>query len=238
MIVFWRLFLAFILTDMFFFHKTINESRKINPIRTTVLQLVIFWTIALGLCHNYLTMQWPFLDLINMPGWACIILCGLFQAFADEYFQYGGKMKYGYLATFFVKNFANLFFLFLCVPFHTLYETGNFFAEASIIFCVGVVIVLRLLGWLSMSIEQDFYGKESASLDERWMLMIMRLIFFLLMLLPGIRWLILLIIWLATCIYARNSRLLDISKSAFYVGIWGSVIIGALLRYRLYFLDL
>ncbi len=234
MIVFWRLFLAYFLTDFVFFHKTINQVRKENRTRGMILHASVFLLWSLALCQGYLTMSWPFLELINLPGWVCILLFGTFHVFTDDLFQFGGKCKHGFVITFFLKNAVNILFLFLCVPFEVLYETGNFFAEPWIIFCVGLVLSTRVLGWGLLSVEQDRFGERDVSFDERLMLTIVRAIFFLIMLLPGWRWTVLLAVWLGTCMYARKIRFMDISNFVFYAGTVGAVLIGFLVRLRFY----
>lgn len=237
MIVFWRLFLAYFLTDFVFFHNTINRVRKEQRAKGIFLHGLVFLFWSFTLCQGYLTMKWPFLELVDLPGWACILLFGLFHISTDDLFQFGGKCKYGFVLTFLVKNAVNILFLFLCVPFHVLYETGNFFAEPWIIFCVGLVCSTRVLGWGLIAFEQDRHGLEYVSFDERLMLMIVRAIFFLIMLLPGWRWIGLLLVWFGACMYARKIRLMDVSNFVFYVGALGAVFIGFLVRLRFYLMS-
>ena len=234
MIVFWRLFLTFFLTDFVFFHKTINQLEKENWLKASALHSAVFLFWAYLLCYGYLTMPWPFLELFHLPGWMCILLCCAFHVFSDRFFQFGGKMRHGYVLTFFTKIFANLLFLFLCVPFRVLYETGNFFAESWVIFLVGLVTATSVIGWFIFSIEQDRYGRDYPTFDERWLLMMVRAIFFLIMLLPGWRWMVWLLVWYGACVYARKIRLMDVSHAAFYIGVFGAVLVGFLVRLRFY----
>ena len=66
------------------------------------------------------------------------------------------------------------------------------------------------------------------------MMLMVRTIFYLIMLLPGARWLILFVVWFSGCIYARRIRLMDVSNVTFYIGILGAAFIGFLVRLRLY----
>ena len=234
MIVFWRLFLAFFLTDFVFFHQTINILEERNRAKAIALHAGVFLFWSFLLCYGYQTMPWPFLELFSVPGWVCILLFCVFHVFSDQYFQFGGKIRHGHVLTFFVKTFVNLLFLFLCVPFKALYETGNFFVEPWVIFLVGLVTATRVLGWFIFAIEQDRYGRDYPTFDERWLLMMVRAIFFLIMLLPGWRWAVLLGVWYLACLYARKIRLMDVSTAAFYIGAFGSVLAGFLVRMRFY----
>lgn len=234
MIVFWRLFLAYFLTDFVFFHKTINQVREEKPVKGAILHSAVFLFWGFLLCKNYLTMEWPFLELFDLPGWVCILLFCAFHVSTDGLFQFGGKCKHGFVLTFFLKNIVNLLFLFLCVPFKVLYETGNFFAEPWIVFCAGLVVATRVIGWGLIAVEQDRHGVKYISFDERLVLMIVRAIFFLIMLLPGWRWRVLFFVWLFICMYARRIRLMDVSNFVFYVGAFGAAFIGFLVRLRFY----
>ena len=122
MIVFWRLFLAVTLTDFVFFHKAMHQQEREARVKAMVIRAVSFAVLALLFCHRYLTEGWPFLEEVTLPGWVCILLFAAFHGFTDHYFQLGGKIKYGYTISFFLKNFINTLFLVLIAPFRTLYE--------------------------------------------------------------------------------------------------------------------
>ncbi len=235
MIVFWRLFLAYFLTDFVFFHRTAQVPRPEHKLRNKLLHAVAFIGWGLLLCYGYLAMEWPFLELVNMPGWVCIVCFALFHVCTEDLFDLGGKIKHGYLTGFCLKTLVNLLFLFLCVPFEALYHTGSFFVEQWVIFCVGLVCATRVLGRFLYAMDQDRFGQLHTTFDERWMLMTVRAIFFLIMLLPGWRWTVLLVVWFSACLYARNIRLLDISKLTFYAGMFGATLLGLLVRLRFYY---
>ncbi|MBR2082490.1 MAG: hypothetical protein IJ876_05740 [Elusimicrobiaceae bacterium] len=234
MIVFWRLFLALFLTDFVFFHRSIHRIQQKSRLQAMAIRSVTFAILALAFCHRYLTHPWPFLEEFTLPGWVCIILFALFHGFTDYYYQFGGKVKGGYTLTFFIKNTINVLFLVLMAPFKTLYETGNFFAEPWVVFLVGVVLATRVLGWFIFAVEQDKYGREYPTFDEQWLLALVRAVFFLIMLLPGLRWAVVFVVWMGTCIYARRIRLIDVPRWAFLVGAFGAAFIGLLVRLRLY----
>lgn len=234
MIVFWRLCLALFLTDCVFFQRTLYKMQQESHWKAMAIRSTAFSAMALALCWRYLTMGWPFLEEVTLPGWACIILFALFHGFTDYYFQFTGKCKYGSTLTFFVKNFVNILFLILIAPFNTLYETGNFFAEPWVVFLVGLVLAMRVLGWLIFALEQDIYGREYPSFDEQWLLALVRAIFFLVMLLPGVRWAVVFVVWMGACLYARRIRLLDLPMWAFFLGAFGAAFIGFLVRLRFY----
>ena len=235
MIVFWRLFLSLYLADFLLFHKLHKIEQK-NRTHAVEIRTGVFLVAAFWLCRHYLMLAWPFFGVVNLPGWVCVLLLGAFYACVHQWFNFNGKMRYGYLLTFAAKNVLLWLFLFLCTPFLVVYQTGNFFAQPWMIFCVGVVMVTFLAGWFLGALELDIIGERVISFDEQWMMMMVRLIFFLIMLLPGVRWLILFVVWLATCIYARKIRLMDVASSMFYTGVVLSTVIGLLVRFRIYWI--
>ena len=236
MIVFWRLFLALCLTDFVLLHDSLVHLLKLNRWKLMAARSGLFAVLALALCHNYLTEGWPFIADVILPGWVCILLFALFHGVIDRYFGLGGKMKWGYTLSFFLKNFVNILLLVLIAPFRELYESGNFFAEHWIIFLVGLVLCTYVLGWFIFAIEKDKYGRDYPTFDEQWLLAVVRAIFFLSMMLPGWRWAVVLTVWLGACMYARRNRLLDVPAWAFYMGAFGAAFIGFLVRLRFYFL--
>lgn len=235
MIVFWRLFLALFLTDFLFFDKTLHTAQGKKRYWAVTLRSVGVLGFSLLFCWKYLTMPWPFLHpSFLLPGWFCIACFALFHALTDCYFHFGGKIKYGYTGAFLLRNLVNVWFIVLIAPFKTLYETGTLFAEPWIVFCAGFVIATRAIGCLIFALEQDLYGRDYPSFDEQWMLALMRAIFFLGMLLPGIRWAVLFVIWLGACLYARRIRLLDVPSWAFWLCVFGASFVGFLIRLRFY----
>lgn len=236
MIVFWRLFLALCLTDFVLLQDSLVQVLKLNRWKLIVARSGLFALLALALCHNYLTEGWPFIADVILPGWVCILLFALFHGVSDHYFELGGKMKVGYTLSFFLKNFVNILFLVLIAPFRELYTSGNFFAEHWIVFLVGLVLCTYVLGWFIFALEKDAYGRDYPTFDEQWLLAVVRAIFFLSMMLPGWRWIVVLTVWLGACMYARRNRLLDVPAWAFYMGAFGATFIGFLVRLRFYFL--
>ena len=236
MIVFWRLFLALFLTDFVFLNHSLTRFWKDSRLKEMAVRTGVFVVLALAFCHRYLAEGWPFLEEVTLPGWVCILIFALFHEVTVNYFRLGGKIKYGYTLSFFLQNFVNILFLVLISPFRALYETGNFFAEHWIVFLVGLVLSTHVLGWFIFAIEQDKYGRDYPTFDEQWLLALVRAVFFLIMMLPGWRWMIVFAVWLGTCLYARRNRLIDVPMWAFYVGAFGSAFFGLLVRLRFYFL--
>lgn len=233
MIVFWRMFLAMFMADTLLFHKMLKMQEE-NRLKATLVRTGFFVVSSFALCWNYLTVEWPFLGFWHISGWFCILLMSILYAGIHQFFDFGGKMKHGHLLTFFVKMSYIFLVLFLCAPLRVLYETGHFFAQPGMIFLVGLVLVTRVLEWFITSVEQDSFGRMVRTFDEQWLMMMVRAICYLIMLLPGVRWLILFVIWFLTCLYARHIRLMDVSRVAFYGGIFGSALIGLLARFRIY----
>jgi len=235
MIVFWRLFLTYFLTEFILgFESTEHQGPAIYRTRRILTHGLVLLLLSLLFCSEYLTMKWPLLELVDLPGWLVITVFSLFCMFTGYFFRFGGKIKYGYFLSFFGKTVVNLLFLFLCSPFHVLYQTGSFFAEPWIVFFSGLVLATRVVGLFLFTLEQDRYGRDFPTFDEQWLLMMARAIFFLVMLLPGYRWVVLLTVWGASCLYARKIRLIDVSNLSFYAGMFAAILLGFLVRLRFY----
>lgn len=234
MIVFWRLVLAYYLADIAFYGRRFYCWRTCSRAKTAAAHGILFFLICAGLTYPYLNMPWPFLDLFNLPGWVCIGLFTLFHIFTDEWFTLPASLKYHHTLTFVFHDAVNLLFLFLCVPFDALYETGHFAAEGWMYGLAGLAVALFGVGNFCYLAEKDKYGRDYPTPDEQWMMKTCRAIFFLIMLLPGWRWVLWLVIWWLACLYARRIRLMDVSNISFYFGFPAAVILGLLVRYRMY----
>ena len=234
MIVFWRLFLAWMLTDFVFSSYLFSWFRQAKRTVKIVLRVTILALLALAFCHHYLTEAWPFVPGVFLPGWVCVLSFALFHEFVAYFYDLGGQLKYGYTLTFVLQLLANGLFITLISPFRALYETGNFFAEPWVVFLAGLVVATRVLGGFIFALEQDKYGRDYPTFDEQWLLALVRAIFFLVMMLPGLRWAVAFVVWLGACLYARSIRLLDMPGWAFYLGVFGAGFIGLLVRLRFY----
>ncbi len=234
MIVFWRLFLAWMLTDFVFSLRSLAGLRSTKHLVCVGLRLALLVVLSLVFCHRYLAEGWPFVPGVFLPGWVGVLLFALFHEFTAYYYDVSGKIKYGYTLTFSLQMLMNVLFIVLISPFRALYETGNFFAEPWVVFLGGLVVATRVIGWFIFAVEQDVYGREYPTFDEQWLLGVVRAIFFLVMLLPGLRWAVAFVVWLGACLYARNIRLLDMPSWAFYLGVFGAGFIGLLVRLRFY----
>lgn len=235
MIVFWRLFLAMFAADFLLLHK-MWQLRAHSQTKATLVRVAFFYVFAFGLCGKYLAMQWPFFGVWDLPGWVCVILLGILFGIVHQFFNYGGQFKHGHIVTCLAKLSLFFLLLFLTAPLQTLYETGHFFAQPAMIFMVGLVMSSRIIEWPIAALEQDKYGSLFLTVDEGWIMTLVRALFYLIMLLPGVRWLILFIVWLSACLYARHIRLMDVSRSMFYLSVIGSSVIGLLVRLRIYWI--
>lgn len=234
MIVFWRLVLAYYLADIAFYGRRFYCWRDRCATKATAAHGLLFYVICAALTYPYLNMEWPFLDLFPLKGWVCIALFTVFHIFSDEWFRLPSSLKLHDTLSFLLHDFINLLFLFLCVPFNALYETGRLAAEPWVVALVGLVITVLFVGRLCYLVEKDLYGRDYPTPDEQLMMKISRAIFFLIMLLPGWRWLFLLAAWWFACVYARRVRLFDVSNFSFYFGLPAAIVIGFLVRMRIY----
>ena len=234
MIVFWRLFLAYYLADFALYGKRFYSYGTGHPWKAAAARGVLFFLLALVFCWQYLNMQWSFFGLAHIRGWAALFPITALYVFSDGWFKLSGVHKYHNTLSFVLHDLFNLLVLFLAVPFRALYDTGSFFAETGVIFFVGLLFVTKVLGNFIFCVEKDLYGRDFPTMDEHWIMMLMRAIFFLIMLLPGWRWAVLLVVWFLACVYARKIRLMDISSFAFYFGFGVTCVVSWLVHWRVY----
>lgn len=234
MIVFWRLFLAYYLADLVLYGKRFFEWHRRKKWQASLLHFTAFYALGCALSYNYLSLDWPFFGLWEMKGWLCLALFSVFHIATDEWFYVSPRLKFHSTLTFLLHDAANLLFLFLCVPFDALAQTGRLAGEPWIVFLVGLTLSTKVVGALMFVLEKDLYGRDYPTPDEEYLLMLKRAIFFLLMLLPGWRWLFLVLAWWAACWYARKERMLDMSSLSLYAGSALAVIIGFFVRIHFY----
>lgn len=234
MIVFWRLFLAYYIADFALYGKRFYCYGECHPWKLALARGILFWAVAMVLCRLYLTMPWSLCGITEVPGWVALLPMTAFYIFSDGWFKISGTRKFHNTLSFVLHDTFNFLVLLLCVPFHALYETGSFFAEKWVIFCVGLMLVTKVLGTFIFCVEKDLYGRDYPTADERWIMMMVRAIFFLTGLLPGWRWLFLTCGCWACVVYARKIRLMDVSGFAFYFGFGVTCLISWAVHWRVY----
>ena len=139
MIVFWRLFLAYYIADFALYGKRFYCYGECHPWKLALARGILFWAAAMVLCRLYLTMPWSLCGITDVPGWVALLPMTAFYIFSDGWFKISGTRKFHNTLSFVLHDTFNFLVLLLCVPFHALYETGSFFAEKWVIFCVGLM---------------------------------------------------------------------------------------------------
>jgi len=231
MIVFWRLVLVYYICAILFYNQRFFAWRERHPNGASVLQTVVFGALAAFLCLPYLTLDWPVADIWSMPGWGGIIIVSVLYSIINRLFVYRKGQKRGYTLTFLIHDVLAILALLVCSPLYELYRSGDLMSEPVTLFWIGVIVVTRMFSIFIYMVEQDLYGRDYPTLDESFVTMLMRLIFFLIVLLPGWRWVLWFIVWFLACVEADRNRLMDLSRFAFYFSIFGATAIGFLVRY-------
>lgn len=234
MIIFWRLVLVYYLCAVLFYNQRFFAWRDRHERFAYLLQGGVFAVLGFLFCSSYLMMDWQVAEVWPIPGWSAILLLAGFYMLINRLFVYRLTQQKGHSAVFLLHDVIAIGFLLSCSPLEALYHTGSFMVEPWVVFGVGVLIVTKMFSIFIYMVEQDQYGRDIPTIDESFVTMLMRLIFFLIMLLPGWRWVIWVIIWFWACLLARRNRLMDISPFAFYFSVLGSVVCGFLVRYGWY----
>lgn len=234
MIVFWRLVLTYYICAVLFYNRRFFAWRDRHPYGAALCQGISFLIVSAAVCWPYLSLDWRVADIWFMPGWAAVGVVSLVYMGINRLFVYRPDQQKGYTATFLAHDIAAILALFICAPLHTLYHTGNFMAEPFILFCVGLLVVTKMFSVFIYMVEMDLYGRDYPTIDESVMTMLMRLIFFLIMLLPGWRWVLWFLVWFYACGEAHRIRLMDFSRFALYFSALGATAVGFLVRYSWY----
>ena len=235
MIVFWRLLLAYYICAVIFYNRRFFAWRDKHRIFAHTLEGVCFAAIAAVLCKSYLSLNWQLADLWPMPGWLGILAIAAVYAVDNRLFVFRAEQKHGYAWTFLAHEIVFLLACLACSPLDVLYHTGDLTAEYGTVCAVGVLIVTKMFNVFVYMVEQDMYHRtELPTLDENALTMLMRLIFFLIMLLPGWRGIIGFFIWFWACGEAHQNRLIDFSRFALYFGAFGATAVGLLVRFSWY----
>lgn len=232
--VFWRLVLAYYICAVLFYNHPFFAWRCRRPALTAFVQGAAFVILGAALCWPWLNLPWPFMELWDLPPWICLVILGAFYTFNNWLFVYRADQKKYHALTFLAHDALAILFIFLCSPFKVLYETGNPVAEPWVIFLVGVLVVTKMFSVFIYMVEQDLYGRDFPTMDESFVTMLMRLIFYLIVLLPGWRWVLWFLVWLWACRVARKNRLMDFSRFALYFSALGATAMGFLTKWSFY----
>lgn len=234
MSVFWRLLLAYYVAAVLFYNRPFFAWRDRRPVLSGFVQGGVFFILGAALTWPWLELEWPFLDVWDLQGWFCLLFLSAFYVFNNWLFVYRAGQQKNHALTFAAHDSLAVLFIFLCAPFKVLYETGNPVAEPWVIFCVGVLVVTKMFSVFIYMAEQDMYGRDFPTIDESFITMLMRLIFFLIVLLPGWRWVVWFLVWLWACRVARKNRLMDFSRFALYFSALGATAVGFLVKWSFY----
>ena len=234
MSVFWRLTLAYYICAVLFYNRTFFAWRDRRPVLAGLLQFAAYFVIGGMLTWAYRELPWPLLGLWPVPAVVCLAAFALFEAVNNKMMVYRTGQQFRYTLTFVTHDILALLFILLCAPTRVLYETGNIVADPWVIFFVGVLVVTKMFSVFIFMVEQDLYGRDYPTIDESFVTMLMRLIFYLIVLLPGWRWVLWFLVWLWACRVARRNRLLDFSRFALYFGAVGATAVGFLAKWSFY----
>lgn len=231
MIVFWRLVLAYYICAVLFYNPGFFGWRERRPWLAGFLQAAAYLLIGGALTWQYFDLQWPLLGLWPVPAWVCVAAFALFETVNNKMMVYRAGQQKGHILTFVVHDVLALLFILLCAPTKVLYETGSLMAEPWTLFAVGALVVTKMFSVFVFMTEQDLYGRDFPTMDESFVTMLMRLIFYLMTLLPGWRWVLWCAVWLWACRVARRNRLMDLSRFALYFSAFGAMAVGLFVKW-------
>ncbi len=234
MIVFWRLMVAYYLCAVLFYNYPFMEYARRRPVWSVVWQAVLFCVLGGLLTWPWMSLHWPLAGVWKVPAALCLACVGVFYALNNAWTVHCRPGPKQHALRFLLRDAAAWIFILLCAPLHSLYQTGNPVAAPWAVFTVAVLVVTKIFSVFIYRVEQDLYARDCPSLDESFVTMLARLIFFLIVLLPGWRWVVWFVVWWWACQVARRNRLLDISRFALYFGALGATALGFLVKWSFY----
>ena len=234
MSVFWRLVLGYYIVAVFCYNRPFFAWRSRSPWAAAAVQAAAYFAIGGGLTWAYWELPWPLLGIWKVPSVVCLAAFALFETLNNQLLVYRADQQSHHALTFVTHDVLALLFILLCAPTRVLYETGNLVADPWIIFFVGALVVTKMFNLFIYMVEQDKYGRDYPTMDESFVTMLMRLIFYLIVLLPGWRWVIWFLVWLWACRMARRNRLMDFSRFALYFSAFGATAVGFLTKWSFY----
>lgn len=238
MTIFWHLLLAHMLAD-FVFHGNRTFDLKKNTLLYGHLLHGFIYFCCLAVC------AWPFLNYpwvhtwsYTLNGWSVIFMLALVHALIDRLNKADIMVLDGCnAAMFLVWQSVEIMILFVVFPILPVDSPDfkKYFLGAHLLLVVnGSLFVTYFLMVFIHLLNRDFLQNSYPTLDEKYLSMLYRLVFFLLFLLPGWYGYVLGFSWGIWAVYYNRRKLIDSSALRVIVGSSASIIFGIAARFLLY----
>lgn len=231
--IFWRLLFAHMLADFTLQTNWINMMKR-KSVKGIFIHVFIHIVVTMFLVSDYLNDTWFNVAGIKLKGYFIIILLYFLHLLIDYTRAY--IIKKGIYPdntfNFIADQIFHIYFIFIFTPFNNV--PANFGGEKLIIILTFLVLVTHTTTIFIYFIEKDLYGLPFPSFDQKYFMIIERIILWAFFLIKGWFWLPFWIAWVFQLYYFKNKKTIDITNLNFYLSIFITVFFGLLSRYYLY----
>ncbi|MBT3392512.1 MAG: DUF3307 domain-containing protein [Elusimicrobiaceae bacterium] len=236
MIIFWRLILAHLLADYVFQTKEFIFWKR-NSLLGVLAHSVIHFLTSILLTFSYLNEIWIQLGSFKINGWLAITIITTIHFIIDAISRTSVKYKNKRTLFFFGDQISHFLIIFMFSAPNLFAQTGSLFAEKAVIVIAFLLLTTHFTTFLTYCIESDLFNTTLPfpTLDERYLTIAYRIIFYLLFLLPGYLWIGFILVWLGVGIVVKKKRLIDISAFNFYTAFGLTALFGIIARIIIYY---
>lgn len=237
MVIFWRLMLGHLLADFTF------QTNFINHWKRTSLWGMIAHCATHPIC--YLVLTWPFLDdvWVDLPyfplrGWLCVVIVFVAHFMEDQWRVFSiFKNKTPDNTMYFIwDQLIHYAVIFAVIPEGLRGAmTMGMIPEAWPVLGCLFVLVTHAATVIVYFIEKDFYGRPFPGNEEKYIMMLERLVLALCFLVPGNAWPLLSMAWAGMMYRVRSARMLDLSWPSLTIGGSLAVLCGLAARFVYYY---
>ena len=232
--IFWRLFLAHLIADFTLQTDTVNRLKR-KGLPGMCLHVGTHVFISVVLIYNFLFQNWYKIFGIELNGWFILFVMSVIHFFIDELRIYLIN-KVGLpdnTWNFLADQFAHFYFIFVLSPINS-FKSEIFIEEKWVIIVSCLVIISHVATIFIYFVEQDLNKIKFPSFDQKYFMIVERIIMWAFFLTPGYWWIPFFILWVFQLIYIKARRIIDVSNTNIYISIIFSIIFGLISRFFYY----
>lgn len=231
--IFWRLVLSHLIADFTLQTNWINEMKR-KTVLGVFIHVFIHIVVTTFLLLPYLNQTWFSVKGFNLNGYVMLFIICLFHFTVDQTRVYVIKNKIypDNTISFLVDQIFHFYFIFIFTPFNNVsmsFENRNLWVLLSFI-----VIITHTTTILIYYIEKDLNNIPFPSFDQKYFMILERVVIWAFFLLKGWWWLIFLLAWIYQLNYFKKRKTIDITNMNFYLSIFISIFFGVISRYFYY----
>ncbi|MBI4387005.1 MAG: DUF3307 domain-containing protein [Elusimicrobia bacterium] len=231
MIIFWRLLFGHFLADFTFQTNFINAWKR-RSLKGLLVHCGMHPLFYLVLTWPYLDWHWVNTPWLRLSGWSCILIIFVLH-FLEDFWRIHTIEHYRtpdntiYLLWDQVIHFACLF---VFLPIGLSDMSDGWVPEKWPVVGILAIGVTHFATVFIYFLEKDFFGGSYPGTDEKYLAILMRLVWGLCFLLPGSWWSVPVLLWGLNLIYLKRRRIIDFSWFSINLGGVLCVVFGWLAR--------